>query len=87
MSDRVFAIDDLKRILSEGSGTPEGADLDADILDAQLSDLGYDSLALLETASRIEREYTIVVDETVLDATLTPRTLLELVNSQLKQHI
>ncbi|MGW3011807.1 acyl carrier protein [Streptomyces sp. NPDC001219] len=78
-----FTLDDLRRILREGAGTAEGADLDGDILDAGFEDLGYDSLALLETASRIEREYDIALDDTALADARTPRDLLEAVNARL----
>ncbi|MFD0346149.1 acyl carrier protein [Kitasatospora aburaviensis] len=36
------------------------------------SDLGYDSLAVLETVSRIEREYGIRIPEDALSAVRTP---------------
>ncbi|AXL88814.1 actinorhodin polyketide synthase [Streptomyces sp. CB09001] len=83
MSHGVFTIDDLKRILLEGSGAPEGIDLDGSILDTEFSDLGYDSLALLETASRIEREYGIELDESVVGDATTPAALLDAVTAHL----
>ncbi|TSB26781.1 acyl carrier protein [Streptomyces sp. NBC_01525] len=76
-----FTLDDLKRILLEGAGADESVDLDADILDLGLEELGYESLALLETASRIEREYGISLDEVELTHTLTPRELIDAVNT------
>lgn len=76
-----FTLDDLKRILREGSG--EEADLDGDILDAEFEELGYESLALLETTSRIEREFGVALDEEAVAAARTPRSLLELVNTEL----
>ncbi|MFF3907749.1 acyl carrier protein [Streptomyces sp. NPDC001848] len=78
-----FTIDDLKRILLEGAGADESVDLDGDILDRRWDELGYESLALLETGSRIEREYGITFDETSVTEAETPRALLELVNAQL----
>jgi act minimal PKS acyl carrier protein len=73
-----FKLDDLIRILCQASGTPEGVDLNGDILDTEFEALGYDSLALLETASRIEREYGIQLNEPVCP---TPRAFLEAVQS------
>jgi act minimal PKS acyl carrier protein len=47
------------------------------------ADLGYDSLALLETGGRIEREHGIeLADSTITDAE-TPRALIACVNEQL----
>ncbi|WP_306318227.1 MULTISPECIES: acyl carrier protein [unclassified Streptomyces] len=83
MSDSRFTLDDLKRILREGAGADEETDLDADILDTEFELLGYDSLALLETGSRIELAYGVVLDEAVLPKASTPRAFIDLVNSLL----
>ncbi|MFG2296204.1 phosphopantetheine-binding protein [Streptomyces sp. NPDC048603] len=83
MTAREFTFDDLKRILREGAGTDEDVDLDGDILDTEFEALGYESLAMLETGGRIEREFGITLDDdTVTDAT-TPRALIEAVNALL----
>ncbi|MEV0743490.1 acyl carrier protein [Streptomyces sp. NPDC050549] len=78
-----FTLDDLRRILREAAGADEGVDLDGDILDVQFESLGYESLALLETGSRIEREYDIALDEDLLADAQTPRTLMAAVNQAL----
>lgn len=78
-----FTLTDLKRILLEGAGADESVDLDAEILDTEFEQLGYESLALLETSSRIEREYAITLDESVLADATTPRALIDLVNAHL----
>ncbi|MFI9272584.1 acyl carrier protein [Kitasatospora sp. NPDC052896] len=83
MTAREFTLEDLKRILREAAGTEEGVDLEGEILDTELAALGYESLALLETAGRIEREYDITLDDSVVSDATTPRALLELVNAQL----
>jgi act minimal PKS acyl carrier protein len=77
-----FTIDDLRRVLRAAAGEGEGG-LDADILDLPFDDLGYDSVMMLETSSRIQRERGIELpDETVTDAD-TPRALLDVVNARL----
>ncbi|MEV8070553.1 acyl carrier protein [Streptomyces sp. NPDC085995] len=83
MSRTTFTLDDLKRILREGSGVPEDGALDGDILDTEFTDIGYDSLALLETASRVEREYGIELDESVIGEATTPRAFLDAVTGHL----
>ncbi len=73
-------IDDLRRILVACAGEDDAVDLNGDILDTPFDDLGYDSLALMETAARIEREYGVdLPDEEVTEAG-TPRALLDLAN-------
>lgn len=78
-----FTLEDLKRILLEGAGAAEGVDLDGDIIDTPFEDLGYESLAMLETSSRIEREYGVTLDEDIVTDAATPRTLIEAVGDQL----
>jgi len=74
-------LDDLKRILTAAAGDGDGVELNTDVLDADFEDLGYDSLALLETASRLERQYSVSLDDDAFMAAKTPRSLLALVNS------
>ena len=83
MATQQFTLDDLKRILLAGAGADEAVDLDADILDTGFDQLGYESLALLETSSRIEREYGITLDDSTLTDAVTPRDLIEVVNAHL----
>ncbi|MFC9932106.1 acyl carrier protein [Streptomyces sp. NPDC127190] len=83
MSAPTFTIDDLKRILLEGAGAEEGVDLDGDILDTDFEELGYESLALLETGGRIEREYGILLDDDIFADNRTPRALVAAINDQL----
>ncbi|MDH6137090.1 act minimal PKS acyl carrier protein [Kitasatospora sp. MAA4] len=83
MVTQQFTLADLKRILLEGAGADEGVDLDGDILDTGFEALGYESLALLETGGRIEREYDITLDDSVLTDAVTPRSLIDAVNAHI----
>ena len=76
-----LTLDDLRRILLEGAGSEEDVDLSGDILDTPFEDLGYDSLALLETTARITREYRIEFDDDAAPTAATPREFLALVNA------
>jgi act minimal PKS acyl carrier protein len=82
MVDRVIIkFEDLKRVLREGSGVADGVDLDGEVLDLDFYSLGYDSLALLETAARISREYRIALDDDIITSARTPRELLDVINA------
>ncbi len=83
MTAQLFTLEDLKRILLEGAGADEGVDLDGEILDSEFETLGYESLALLETYGRIEREYGITLEDSELAGADTPRALISIVNGQL----
>ncbi|MDQ3403033.1 MAG: acyl carrier protein [Actinomycetota bacterium] len=82
MTSSEMTIDALRRILQEGAGADETVNLDGDILDSRFEDLGYDSLALLETAARIEREYGITLEDELTTSAQTPRELLAVVNKR-----
>jgi act minimal PKS acyl carrier protein len=76
-------IDDVRRILIAGAGDIETSELDGDIAALKFEDLGYDSLALLETAARIEQEFGVRIPEEQITEVNTPLELLDLVNMSL----
>jgi act minimal PKS acyl carrier protein len=78
-----FGVDDLRRILHEAAGEDEGADVDVSTLDTEFDELGYESLALLETGLRIEREFGIKLDDSTMFDSTTPRALIDVVNAHL----
>ncbi|GAA2898770.1 acyl carrier protein [Streptosporangium fragile] len=70
----------LMEIMRECAGEGEGLAVTDDVLDVEFGDLGYDSLAMLETAGRIERDHGIrLADDQVTEAK-TPRAFLALVH-------
>ncbi|HSV65549.1 MAG TPA: acyl carrier protein [Mycobacteriales bacterium] len=83
MALKMFTMNDLARILREGAGVDAGTNLDGDIVDYEFEELGYDSLALLETCGRIEQEYGVTLDDGTVAAARTPRALLDAVNCRL----
>jgi minimal PKS acyl carrier protein len=80
VSIREITVEDLKRILRESAGVDEYVDLEGEILDTDFDALGYDSLALLETAARISREYGVTLDDEAVTSARTPRRFLKFVN-------
>ncbi len=82
MSD-TFTAADLKRILLASAGADETVDLDGDILDCRFDELGYESLAVLETGRLIELELGISLPDAALTEADTPRALIDAVNEHL----
>jgi act minimal PKS acyl carrier protein len=78
-----FTMDDLRKVMRESAG--EDGTLDGDVLDSSFEELGYDSLALMETTSRIERALSVTLPEEDMADVSTPRDLLAFVNSQLTE--
>ncbi|GAA2259310.1 acyl carrier protein [Streptomyces amakusaensis] len=75
-------LSELTALLRECAGEQEDVDLEGDVLDIPFASLGYDSLAMLQTTGRIERDYEVVLDEAT-DVAGTPREYLEAVNRAL----
>ena len=80
-----ITLEDLKNIMRECAGEDESVNLNGDIIDETFSALGYDSLAVLETVSRLQRAYGISISDEELDGLDTPRAFLEHVNREFSQ--
>ncbi|MEU4349612.1 acyl carrier protein [Streptomyces sp. NPDC023838] len=81
-----FTLDHLKRFMRECSGGEDPAGPDADVLGENFTELGFDSLALLQMASLIEREFGVALPDEGLHKLDTPQKLIDLVNEQLGAH-
>lgn len=75
-----LTLTDLKKILHECAGEEQDPDPRRDIDDIPFDELGYDSIALLETAGRIQRTYGARLDDDAVTKAGTLRALLELTN-------
>jgi act minimal PKS acyl carrier protein len=80
MATHAFGLPDLTRLLRECAGEDSGVDLEGEILDTPFAELEYDSLALLEVASRVERELGVTLAEDAVGEAETPRLFLEVIN-------
>jgi len=76
-----FTLEDLKVIVRESSGVTDGVSLDGDILDEPLRELGYDSLAVLEIVSQIQRDYRLDIPDEAIDEMKTARSIIDYVNA------
>jgi act minimal PKS acyl carrier protein len=76
-----FTIDDLRRILRQCAGEPELLDLDDDIHNVALTEMGYDSLALLEMAARIQQEFGVPLSDEEVGQLRTPQEVIRYVNA------
>jgi act minimal PKS acyl carrier protein len=78
---RNLTLDELRRLVVDAAGEPEEGELGDDTGTATFGDLGYESLALMEVAARIQQEYGVTLDEEALPV-MTPGELVERVNRQ-----
>ncbi|WTW93137.1 acyl carrier protein [Streptomycetaceae bacterium NBC_01309] len=72
-------------ILRRAAGEEEDVDLEGDIVEVAFADLGYDSLALLEVAAIVEREFGIALADEAVQEARTPAMFIGLVNGMLEQ--
>ncbi|WP_395365316.1 phosphopantetheine-binding protein [Streptomyces sp. YH02] len=76
----LMTFDDLKKILAECAGEDETTGLAADALDTPFTDLGYDSLALLEAAALAGQRFGAELTDEEVTSIVTPREFLDRVN-------
>ncbi|WP_329580332.1 phosphopantetheine-binding protein [Kitasatospora sp. NBC_01250] len=78
-----FTLEDVRRIMRSCAGEDDTLNLAGDILDVRFTELGYDSLALLEAAAVIERECGVELPDEGLHELDTPGKLIDFVGESL----
>jgi act minimal PKS acyl carrier protein len=78
-----MTIDDLRRMLAACAGENNESRWGEDVLEKEFDDLGYDSLARIEVAACIEKEYGVKIPDEQITELHTPRQMLDFVNNTL----
>ncbi|NEA44196.1 acyl carrier protein [Streptomyces sp. SID11385] len=78
-----LSAENLKEILRSVGGAEEDSAAAEDFLDTSFGALGYDSLAVLEAAAHIEREFDVALPEDEITTETTPQLLIDSVNRHL----
>jgi act minimal PKS acyl carrier protein len=84
---RQFTEDDLTAIIRGCAGMDTSGDLSGADLQVTYSDLGYDSLAVLEIQAEIQRRFGVLVGDDALDVMPTPAATVSYVNTLLRAGI
>jgi len=79
----ICTLEELTELLRETLGDDEEINLDGDIRDVPLSELGFDSLAKLELAASLRHRYGVIVPDGVIETLLTPADTLAWVNGEI----
>lgn len=82
MATHELTVSEFKDILRGAAGEGDGDFPDVQFMDTAFSDLGYESVALLEVGGHVERKYGIRLEDSVLAEAETPRQFIEAVNKQ-----
>jgi minimal PKS acyl carrier protein len=80
-----FTIDELRELMRSCAGVEEDIDLSSAIEDVEFEELGYDSLAVLEVASHVQRKYTVPMPDECVEYMKTPRLAVEYINEQFEK--
>jgi act minimal PKS acyl carrier protein len=75
-----FTVQELWRFLRESAGGPDGDGPVEELTDTTFTDLGYDSLALLEVSARVSREYAVTLPDSIVFDCTTPNEFAAAVN-------
>ena len=77
-----FTLDELRELMQACAGVEDDIDLSADIDDIEFEELGYDSLAVLEVASHVQRKYSVPMPDECVEYMKTLRLAVEYINAQ-----
>ncbi|MEU6714048.1 acyl carrier protein [Nonomuraea sp. NPDC046802] len=80
-----LSIDDLRRVLVDCAGEREGLAVGGDIAELTFEELGYDSLALIETAAKLKQRFDIDIEDDKVVTAETLGALLGLANAAVAQ--
>ncbi len=78
-----FALNDFKRIVGDAAGLHLALDIDGSSLDVPLTELGFDSIAMLEVAMLLQEEIGVTVPDELLVRLRTPREVIDYVRGAL----
>ena len=82
-----FTQADLVGYMRRAAGEDDAVALDGDIAETTFADLGYDSLAVMEISSLVERELGVSLPEEEMVEAETPKQYVALVNELLSASI
>lgn len=74
---------ELRKILIAAAGDSQAGAIDESMATTAFTELGYDSLALLEMAARIEQRYGVHLDDDDVTQLPTPTAVMDRVNREL----
>ena len=81
-----FTIVELKKIMLSAADGAE-IELGDDFLDLPFPDLDFDSLAVLEVATRVQHDYNLAIPDEAVAELKTPRDVLDYVTQRLSESV
>jgi act minimal PKS acyl carrier protein len=81
---KMMSIEDLRGIFIACAGGDDTDVLHGDISAISFEELGYDSLALIETTATLKRDYGVVIPDEQITKVRTLSELLNLINDRIE---
>jgi minimal PKS acyl carrier protein len=78
-----FTTGELREVMIACAGPGEHPELDGEFIDTPYDDLGFDSLAVLELATRIQQDLGVPFPDDAVAEMATPRDVLDYVNEKI----
>lgn len=78
-----FTPETLRKIMYDCAGPGAHPELEGDIVDTPYEDLGFDSLAVLEVATRIQQDIGVPFPDDAVAELTTPRSVIDYVNAKI----
>jgi act minimal PKS acyl carrier protein len=79
----MLTINNLLQVLAQCAGDVGDVDLTGDVEHRSFEEIGYDSLALMETAARLKQDFGIELTDDEIGEAQTPSDLLKVINGEL----
>ncbi|MEV5985402.1 acyl carrier protein [Streptomyces sp. NPDC052051] len=78
-----MTFDDLKQVITTAVGDGLAEELEESRIAVAFTEIGYDSLAVLEIASQIQRQYGLKIPDEAIEEMDSPQAVLDYVNGRL----
>ena len=82
-----LTLEELKVFLLRSVGDDESIDLSGDIASTALSDLGFDSLAVIDTTSQLEQHFKVKFTDDDASGITTAQDFIDIVNQRLVRSV
>lgn len=82
-----FTADDLRTIMLATADEDFVPNIEDDFLDRSFTDMDFDSLSVLEIATRIQQEYHLEIEDEAIVEMTTPRDVVDYVSGRLSEMV
>ncbi|MFL6141122.1 MAG: acyl carrier protein [Labedaea sp.] len=82
---KTFTLSQLLEVMRSCAGVEDGVEIDASKADVEFEELGYDSLAVLEIAAQVQRQYGVPMPDECVEHMHTPSEAVNFILEQFEK--